>query len=201
MSITSNTHYILTEASGLDKKEWLILNFTLPKEQSRVRVSVWRKLKKSGAVNIGQSMWVLPGHASHLEVFKEISEEITENNGSAYIANADFIEKEGSSDIVAAFNRVRENEYSEFIDKCEDYFLEIEKETKKENFTFAELEENEEEYDKLADWLKKISKRDFFGAPSKKQSEEALLKCKQLLGGFADNVYRASDNEDFGKDK
>ena len=35
--------------------EWLMLNFTLPKEPSRVRVSTWRKLKKSGSVNIGQS--------------------------------------------------------------------------------------------------------------------------------------------------
>ncbi len=173
----------------------------MPKEQSRVRVSVWRKLKKSGAVNIGQSMWVLPNAENHLEAFNEIAQEITENNGSVYIANADFMGKEGSDDIVAAFNRAREIEYLEFIDKCEDYFLEIEKETKKKNFTFAEMEENEEEYDKLVDWLRKICRRDFFGAPSKEQSEEALQKCKQLLNGFADKVFQASDNEDYGKDK
>lgn len=187
--------------SNLDKKEWLILNFILPKEQSRVRVSVWRKLKKSGAVNIGQSMWVLPNAENHLEVFNKMSDEITENNGSAYIANADFVGNESSDDIIAAFNMARDDEYQEFMDKCEDYFLEIEKETKKENFTFAELEENEEEYDKLAEWLNKISKRDFFGAALKKQSEETLQKCKQLFNGFADKVYQASDNGDFGRDK
>jgi DNA-binding transcriptional regulator PaaX len=185
----------------LDKKEWLILNFTLPKEQSRVRVSVWRKLKKSGAVNIGQSMWILPNMESHLEIFNGISSEIKENNGSSYIANADFIETESSDDVIAAFNNTRNDEYREFIDKCEDFFLEIEKETQKENFTFAELEENEEEYDKLAEWLNKINKRDFFGAFLKNQSEEALQKCKQLLDGFADKVYKVSNNEDFGKDK
>jgi type IV secretory pathway VirB4 component len=87
------------------------------------------------------------------------------------------------------------------MSRGDDYFLEIEKETKKENFTFAELEENKEEYDKLAEWLKKISKRDFFGAPLKKQSEEALQKCKQLLNGFADKVYQANDTGDFGRDK
>jgi DNA-dependent RNA polymerase auxiliary subunit epsilon len=185
----------------LDKKEWLILNFTLPKEQSRVRVSVWRKLKKSGAVNIGQSMWVLPNEKNYLETFNEISGEITQNNGSAYITNADFVENESSDNIIAVFNNIRDDEYREFMDKCDDYFLEIEKETKKENFTFAELEENKEEYDKLAEWLKKISKRDFFGAPLKKQSEEALQKCKQLLNGFADKVYQANDTGDFGRDK
>lgn len=109
-------------------------------------------------------MWILPNMESHLEIFNGISSEIKENNGSSYIANADFIETESSDDVIAAFNNTRNDEYREFIDKCEDFFLEIEKETQKENFTFAELEENEEEYDKLAEWLNKINKRDFFGA-------------------------------------
>lgn len=185
----------------MDKKEWLIINFTLPKEQSSVRVSVWRKLKKSGSVNIGQSMWVLPQTESHLEIFNEISKEISENNGCAYIANAEFVGTKSSNDIISIFNKVRENEYREFIDKCEDFFLEIEKETKRENFTFVELEENEDEYNKLAEWLNKISKRDFFSAPLKNQSDEALKKCKYLLNGFAEKVYQANDDESSGSDK
>ncbi|MEL7565756.1 MAG: Chromate resistance protein ChrB, partial [Dehalobacterium sp.] len=62
----------------MNHKEWLMLNFTLPKEPSRVRVSVWRKLKKCGAVSIG-SMWVLPVSDYHISIFNEISNEITQN--------------------------------------------------------------------------------------------------------------------------
>ena len=30
----------------MEHQEWLTINYSLPKEPSRVRVSVWRKLKK-----------------------------------------------------------------------------------------------------------------------------------------------------------
>ena len=51
----------------------------------------------------------------------------------------------------------RDEEYQEFLEKCDDYFYEIEKETERKNFTFIELEENEDEYNKLVEWLKKIT--------------------------------------------
>lgn len=177
----------------MDNREWLILNFTLPKEQSRVRVSVWRKLKKCGSVNIGQSMWILPVSEEHIETFNEISKEITENGGSAYMANADFINLESAADIINLFNRVRDEEYQEFLDKCDDYFREIEKETARENFTFVELEENEDEYNKLIEWLKKITRRDFFGAPLKEKAEEALQKCKEMFDDFSNKVYKSNE--------
>ncbi len=176
-------------------KEWLILNFTLPKEQSRVRVSVWRKLKKCGSVSIGQSMWALPISDKHLEIFSEISKEIIENTGNAYIANADFLNAGSSEDIVNLFKKARDEEYQEFLEKCDDYFHEIKKETERKNFTFVELEENEDEYNKLVEWLNKITLRDFFIAPLKEQADEGLIKCKQLLEVFSDRVYKANEEE------
>lgn len=41
----------------MEHQEWLTINYSLPKEPSRVRVNVWRKLKKSGAAILGQSVW------------------------------------------------------------------------------------------------------------------------------------------------
>ncbi|MCZ2338380.1 MAG: hypothetical protein LC127_09280 [Chitinophagales bacterium] len=194
MSITSNEYYI-RQVDVLYDKEWLILNFSLPKEQSSVRVSVWRKLKKCGSVSIGQSMWALPISEEHLETFNEISKEIIEKDGSAYIANADFINTGSNEDIVNLFNKARDEEYQEFLEKCDDYFYEIEKETERKNFTFIELEENEDEYNKLVEWLKKITLRDFFVAPLKEQAVERLQKCKQLLDGFSNRVYKANEEE------
>ncbi|MBM7582233.1 DNA-binding transcriptional regulator PaaX [Caldicoprobacter guelmensis] len=179
----------------MSSREWLILNFTLPKEQSRVRVSVWRKLKKCGSVSIGQSMWVLPASEEHLKLFNEMAKEIIENGGIAYIANADFLSTGNTDDIINLFNKARDEEYQEFLEKCEDFFLEIEKETRRENFTYIELEENEAEYNKLVEWLKKINSRDFFGAPLKKQAEEMLEKCKRLLDDFSNKVYALNEGE------
>ncbi|MGB4588935.1 MAG: Chromate resistance protein ChrB [Clostridiaceae bacterium] len=174
-------------------KEWLMLNFTIPKEPSRVRVSVWRKLKKNGSVSIGQSMWLLPTSEVHLNLFNEISDEIKNNDGVAYIINADFITGIGTEDVINVFNKARDEEYKEFLEKCEDFFREIEKETTKENFTYVELEENEDEYNKLVDWLKKITLRDFFEAPLKKQAEKVLEKCKNTLDEFSDTIYKLNE--------
>jgi len=140
-------------------------------------------------------MWALPASEEHLEIFNEISKEIIENGGNAYIANADFLSTRNTDDIINLFNKARDEEYQEFLEKCEDFFLEIEKETKRENFTYIELEENEDEYNKLVEWLKKINSRDFFGAPLKKQAEETLEKCKRLLDDFSDKVYALNEKE------
>ncbi|MGE5678529.1 MAG: Chromate resistance protein ChrB, partial [Pseudomonadota bacterium] len=44
----------------MQRHKWLIINYNLPTEPSRHRVATWRGLKKMGAVNIQQSMWILP---------------------------------------------------------------------------------------------------------------------------------------------
>lgn len=175
--------------------DWLMLNFTLPKEPSRVRVSAWRKLKKSGSVNIGQSMWILPVSDEHINTFTEISSDILQNNGEAYILKATFISTGKAGDISDTFNKARDEEYKEFLEKCEDFFCEIEKETAKENFSFAEIEENESEYEKLEQWLKKIEMRDFFTAPLKNPSDEALEKSRNLLAEYSETVYALNSDE------
>lgn len=177
----------------MEQREWLILNFTLPKEPSRIRVSTWRKLKKSGSVNIGQSMWILPLSGEHIDVFSEISGNILQNNGEAYILKSVFISTSNSVDISSIFNKARDEEYKEFIGKCEDFFREIEKETEKKNFNFAEIEENEEEYSKLEKWMKKITARDFFDASLKSSSGDALAKCKELLDDYSSKVYKLTE--------
>ena len=179
----------------MDAQEWLILNFTLPKEQSTVRVSVWRKLKRCGSVSIGQSMWVLPLTDEHIRTFSEISKEITENAGSAFIATAEFLKIGSTVDVVGVFNKIRDDEYVEFLDKCEDYFHEINRETERRNFTFAELEENEEEYSKLVEWLRKISGRDFFNANLKNKAKTELEKCKLLLNNFGNKVNEYNEEK------
>jgi len=74
----------------MEHQEWLTINYSLPKEPSRVRVSVWRKLKKSGAVILGQSVWFLPMNDNNEAFFQKISAEITLNGGESYRSTASF---------------------------------------------------------------------------------------------------------------
>lgn len=172
----------------MEQQAWLMLSFTLPKEPSRARVSVWRKLKKTGAVNLGQSVWILPQSDRHLAVLTEIYQEIVSNHGDSYILEASIVHT--AQNIITVFHKASDEEYKEFLGKCKDFFREIEKESAIENFSFAEIEENETEYRKLDGWLTKILARDFFGAPLQTSSVEALADCRRLLTEYSEKVYR-----------
>ena len=68
-----NPYYILIcEDDFMEQNEWIVINYTLPREPSRVRVSLWRRLKKIGAVNIQQSMWILPLTDENYDLLNEI---------------------------------------------------------------------------------------------------------------------------------
>lgn len=178
----------------MKENEWVILNYTLPKEPSRVRVSIWRKLKKLGAVSIGQSMWVLPFEDKYITLFTDISNDILQNSGEAYLLKAAFIGDKKEEEIIAGFNKARDEEYLEVLEKCEDFFREMEKERKRKNYTFAEIEENEYEYNKLVNWYKDIEQRDFFGANRKAETEQRLSECKQQLEDFSKITFDLNIN-------
>ncbi len=55
-------------------------------------------------------------------------------------------------------------EYFELQEQCQDFLAEIEKETKRQNFSFAEYEENEQDLAKLETWYEKVKQRDFEAA-------------------------------------
>jgi hypothetical protein len=140
-------------------------------------------------------MWILPISEEHLAFFTELSTEITQNKGTAFLLSATFLPQVNAVDAIELFNQARGEEYKEFLEKCTDFFKEIEKETKVENFSFGELEENEEEYTKLAEWLQKISQRDFFSSHLKDKAEQKLRDCFHLLEEFSTKIYSTCEKE------
>ena len=66
---------------------------------------------------------------------------------------------------------------------------EIEKEKKRRKFTFAELEEIEDDFEKLTTWLGKIRARDFFPSEQSQKAGVTLEGCGATLRAFAEAVY------------
>lgn len=149
---------------------------------------------KSGAVVIGQSLWALPLDAKYLTFANSIADEIVQNGGEAYVMRSVIVDGNNPDAITKVFCRERDVEYQEFLEKCEDFLYELEKETKKENFTFAELEENEEEHQKLTVWYQKITDRDFFKASLHQTSKQKLEQCKERLEVFSQEIYKRNSS-------
>ena len=172
----------------MGNREWCAISFSLPRSPSKARVGAWRKIKQIGAIGIGQSVWILPNEQKYLSAFEEIGKYVDENNGRHFIFKSVF--QKSDEEIIALFNKERDEEYNELLDKCEDFFEEIDKETKKRNFCYGELEENEQELEKLIAWFEKILMRDFFTSIIREKVESDLHKCKLVFEQFSDRVYQ-----------
>jgi hypothetical protein len=178
--------------------KWLFFSYSLPTEPSKARVYVWRQLKKLGAVNY-QSTWVLPYSNERIGEIKRLADEIERYKGDSLLLEGKALDKNQEERIYKAFADSRNEEYQEIIEKCEDYFKEIAFEIERKNFIFAEVEENEEELEKLKQWLKKIEKRDVVGAPLQKAAAEKIKTCEKMFDDFAKTVFLHTHDE--GKKK
>ena len=168
--------------------KWLFFSYSLPTEPSKARVYVWRQLKKLGAVNC-QSSWVLPHSRERIAELNKLSEDIKGYAGESLLVEGKTVDAAQEEKIKKVFTASRSEEYQELIEKCEDFFKEINFEIERKNFIFAEVEENEEELEKLKQWLKKIEKRDVLGVPLQKAAAEKIKTCEKMFDDFAKTVY------------
>ena len=103
--------------------------------------------------------------------------------------------------VVARFHADRDQEYREFEVQCREFLAEIAKETAARNLTFAALEENEHDLQKLHTWLEKIRARDFFGALQARAAADALASCENALRGFAEATYAREGLQEHAEDE
>ena len=170
-----------------DGVEWLVLIYRIPSEPTRLRAGVWRRIKGLGAVYLQNSVAALPAGTAAERALRKLRRDILEMGGTAMLLNSTALA--GQADILAVFQTARDDEYEEILDKCQDFHGQLEKEYTAGHFTYAELEENEEDLVKLRNWLAKITDRDVFGAPKRGETVEAVDACERALEEYAARVY------------
>ena len=170
---------------------WLLLLAQLPGSPSSARVALWRRLRAVGAAGLLNGAWVLPRAAAHAELFEQLRETVHRQGGTAFVLVVSAVSPGVNETIARRFRADRSREHDEFAERCEAFLDEIGTETRAGKFTFAELEEGEQDAEKLARWLAKIQARDFFPDERSTQSAELLGRCRGVLEGFAWAVYAA----------
>ena len=173
--------------------EWVLLTYKVPPEPARKRVSIWRKLKGMGAVYLQGGVCVLPKTDDHVRRLKMLENEIAEADGEAVLLATIGLDQKQQEKIIARFNADRDDAYKEFIEKCVAFEEEIAEETRVKHFTFAELEENEQELAKFKTWIAKIQKLDFYKAQRGKEADERLTRSEAILDAYARNVFSAQE--------
>jgi len=66
-------------------KQWVLLAYRLPREPSTPRITLWRKLKRLGAVQVLDSLAGLPFTPRTREQFEWLSQEVIEAGGEASV--------------------------------------------------------------------------------------------------------------------
>src|SRR5580765_3179948 len=94
--------------SFVEHPRWLLLGHQLPTRSSNARVKTWRRLQQVGAVPARHSVHVLPNTDQCREDFEWIRSEIVALGGEATVFTADAISDGGTDDLVAAFQRARD---------------------------------------------------------------------------------------------
>jgi hypothetical protein len=96
-----------------DPERWLLLIHQIPPRPTALRVKVWRRLQRLGAVALKSSVYALPASDESHEDFEWVRREIAAAGAEATICEASFVEGITDAQLKATFRAARDAEYAE----------------------------------------------------------------------------------------
>jgi len=154
-------------------------------------VAVWREVRRSGALQLQQSVIAFPDGEAFARAIARIRAAVDQVGGSTLALHGEPVDASDDERLQSAWNEARSDEYGELIAECEKLVAEIDKEFAKQKFTLAELDEEEQSLERLRRWYRELKLRDLFGAPSATTAESQLRESQARLEDFAERVYGA----------
>lgn len=95
-------------------QRWLVLAYNVPREPTANRVSIWRKLKRLGAVLLNDAAWALPATPQTAEHFQWLATEIKELGGTCTVWRAELMEGDEQA-LVKQFAEQLDEPYREIL--------------------------------------------------------------------------------------
>ena len=170
------------DAAGIDdaganadagKTRWLILIYQLPREPSRHRVAVWRRLKSLGALYLQDGAAALPEDAVTREQLEWLQLRVREAGGEATLWEAlPNTVAEGES-LVEEFRASREASYKKLVESAERLRSKAALGSDKALLL--------EDLYKLEREFRAERRRDYFRSPMRSEAAAALRTVRQVL--------------------
>jgi hypothetical protein len=137
--------------------QWLLLHYKLPPEPSALRVYVWRKLKRLGAVLFQDAVWLLPLTPRTQEQFQWLATEIVEMGGEAALWEAHPSLAGKNESLVEQFQEQVNQGYNEILNQ---------------------VGQPDPDLEALSRQYQQIRPKDYFQAPLGKQVRDALQAAR-----------------------
>ena len=166
---------------------WLILIYHLPREPSRHRVAVWRKLKTLGALYLQDGAAALPEDAVTREQLEWLQLRIKEAGGEATLWEALPNTVSENKTLVEAFRAAREEAYRGLIEAAE--------RLRRKAALGADGTLLLEELEKIEREFRAERRRDYFRSPMRGIAESILREIRRSLREGAYPVATSSAEE------
>src|SRR5713101_8510259 len=174
------------------KVEWILLIHQLPPKPTNLRVRIWRKLQKLGAVAIKNSVYLLPANEKTHEDFQWLKQEIESAGGEATVFQAASVEGATDEEIMAAFRKARDEEFAAIAAELDGLSGAVSQQTRGKHLSVGRLATHESELDKLHSQLESIIGNDFFGADGRARAVAAYERCQKAIRAAHGQPAKAS---------
>lgn len=163
------------------EREWILLIHQLPPRPTNLRVRIWRKLQKLGAVAIKNSVYVLPATEQAHEDFQWLKQEIDSAGGEAAVFRAGSVEGATDDEIIGAFRKARDEEFAAVAAEFDGLTGAIREQARGKHLSAGRLSAQEAEIDKLHAELERITTNDFFDAKDRAGAFSAYERCQKAI--------------------
>jgi hypothetical protein len=163
------------------KQDWILLVHQLPPKPTNLRVRAWRKLQKLGAIAIKNSVYVLPFNDKTYEDFQWLKQEIESCGGEATVFRAGSVEGSADEEIIAAFRKTRDEEYSLVAADLNAVTGAVREQQRSGHLSAGRIRSYEADLDKFHKELERIIDIDFFSAAGRTITLAAYERCRKTL--------------------
>ncbi|MCU1283096.1 MAG: ChrB protein [bacterium] len=157
---------------------WLLLLHQIPRQPDYLRVKVWRRLQRLGAVSIKNAVYALPRSEERNEDLQWVIREIVAGGGEATLVEANLVQGLRDDEVELLFNKARDEDYEALVEQIRKTAKLVPKRGKLKDETRRKLESDVERFERR---LEEIAAIDFFHASSRETAAGLLEELRQKI--------------------
>lgn len=148
--------------------EWVLLLYRLPREPSRPRISVWRRLDRLGVARLGDGLVALPADARTREQLEWVADEVVDAGGTAMVWLARLTSRQQERELAAGMATARAAEYTALVGEAAAAHD-------------ADVATRVAVMRRLRERLHRIGRRDYFPPPQRDLAHAAIAALAESL--------------------
>jgi hypothetical protein len=156
------------DLSVASKRPWVLLAYRIPREPSTPRITVWRRLRQLGAVQLGDGLVALPLDDDNREQFEWLAQFIDDVAGEASVWVAEPTTARQHRELAARMKDAVAADYRTVIEAAE-------------AARRGDAARRRRTALRLRRALDRIKSRDFFPPPERRQAERAVAELAALV--------------------